>query len=89
MTCSWSRNFEQSHWVRISAIAVNSPERTKMLVSDPTPRRIPKVVGTKPWHLHESTFDEMHQIAQIARVIAFNAIEFRSLIHSLKVQYRR
>jgi hypothetical protein len=45
MKCSWSLNFEQSHWVRISAIPVNSPERTKMLVSDPAPRRIPKLVG--------------------------------------------
>jgi hypothetical protein len=46
MTCSWSLNFEQSHRVRIRAIAVDSPERTKMLVSDPAPRRIPKIVGT-------------------------------------------
>jgi hypothetical protein len=47
MTCSWSLNFEQFTLGSGQMCPQSTgPERPKMLVSDPAPRRIPKIVGT-------------------------------------------
>ena len=51
MTCSWSLNGEQFILGSAKICAQSTgpertgPERTKMLVSDPVPRGIPKIVG--------------------------------------------
>jgi hypothetical protein len=55
------------------------PERTKMLVPDPTPLRIPKIVGTKNGTFTNPPSTRYAQLYRWPVSLHSNSIEFRSL----------